>query len=132
MRKERPILPQLHVSHGNCSYRSVPDGFQTKKGDVTGAFLQSREYPEQLLCIPCDEICEAMGLPPNSLTKVKKACYGLVDAPLEWYRSISAFLAKLGFKKCWSDPCSWILVAEGRLRGIITGRGRFPILRTSR
>ena len=57
----------------------------------TGAFLQSRPYPSQLLCIPCKEICKAMNLPEESVTKVRKACYGLVDAPLEWYRSISAF-----------------------------------------
>ncbi|CAL1160364.1 unnamed protein product [Cladocopium goreaui] len=29
------------------------------------------------------------------------SCYGLVDAPLEWYRSISDFFAKLGLQKCW-------------------------------
>ena len=33
------------------------------KGDVSGAFLQGRDYPERLLCIPCDEICSAMNLP---------------------------------------------------------------------
>jgi len=100
---------------------SASKGFRTKKGDVTGAFLQSREYPEELLCVPCDEICQAMGLAPGSVTKVKKACYGLVDAPLEWYRSISNYFTSLGLKKCWSDPCCWTLVHEGRLRGIITG-----------
>ena len=78
---------------------------------------------EELLCVPCDEICQAMGLAPGSVTKVKKACYGLVDAPLEWYRSISSYFTSLGLKKCWSDPCCWTLVHEGQLRGIITGHG---------
>ena len=96
-------------------------GFSTKKGDVTGAFLQSRPYPDDLLCIPCAEICTAMGLAPGSLTKVRKACYGLVDAPLEWYRSISTFFSKLGLRRCWSDPCCWTLVQGGKLRGIISG-----------
>eukprot|EP00435_Cladocopium_sp_Y103_P048422 s1300_g14.t1 len=63
--------------------------FRMHKGDVTGAFLQSRPYPGELYCIPAPEICEAMGLPPESITKVRKACYGLVDAPLEWYRSVN-------------------------------------------
>eukprot|EP00435_Cladocopium_sp_Y103_P041871 s1760_g11.t1 len=62
-----------------------------------------------------------MGLPPGSITKVKKACYGLVDAPLEWYRSISDYFSSLGLKKCWTDPCCWTLIHEGQLRGIITG-----------
>ena len=95
--------------------------FHTRKGDVTGAFLQSRPYPGDLYCIPCPEICEAMGLPAESVTKVKKACYGLVDAPLEWYRSVCSFFSSLGLKRCWSDACCWILVVKGQLEGIISG-----------
>ena len=100
---------------------SASKGFVTKKGDVTGAFLQSRPYPSDLTCIPCKEICKAMGLPEESVTKVQRACYGLVDAPLEWYRSISSFFEQLGLRKLWSDPCCWILVRGGELRGIISG-----------
>ena len=95
--------------------------WQTRKGDVSGAFLQGREYPGELLCIPCEEICLAMGLPPNSVTRVKRACYGLVDAPLEWYRSICDFFGRIGLRRCWADPCSWILVKENQLHGIISG-----------
>ena len=54
------------------------------------------------------------------MTKVKKACYGLVDAPLEWYRSISNFLSGLGLTKCWSDPCCWFLKRGEQLHGVIT------------
>ena len=100
---------------------SASKGFKTRKGDVTGAFLQSRPYPTDLLCIPCKEICEAMGIPEESVTKVKKACYGLVDAPLEWYRSISQFFRSIGLRKLWSDPCSWILEVDGVVHGIISG-----------
>ena len=96
-------------------------GFQTWKGDVTGAFLQSREYPDQLLCIPCPEILAAMGLAPETLTRVRKACYGLVDAPLEWYRSISEFFHAQGLRRCWSDPCCWTYVSQGELQGLISG-----------
>ena len=95
--------------------------WNTRKGDVTGAFLQSREYPGDLYCIPCPEICTAMNLPPESITRVKKACYGLVDAPLEWYRSICDFFQRLGLRRCWSDPCSWTLVVQGKLHGVISG-----------
>ena len=95
--------------------------FRMYKGDVTGAFLQSRPYPGDLYCIPAPEICEAMGLPPESITKVRKACYGLVDAPLEWYRSICECFERLGLKRCWSDPCCWIYLQDGSLKGIISG-----------
>eukprot|EP00435_Cladocopium_sp_Y103_P035426 s3103_g9.t1 len=96
-------------------------GFTTEKGDVTGAFLQSRPYPSELTCIPCPEICTAMGLDANSVVRVKKACYGLVDAPLEWYRSICTFFQKLGLRRIWSDPCCWVLERSGTVRGIISG-----------
>ena len=91
------------------------------KGDVSGAFLQGRDYPERLLCIPCDEICSAMNLPAGSVVRLRKACYGLVDAPLEWYRTVSEFLVAQGMERCWSDACTWVLRKEGRLVGVVSG-----------
>ena len=95
--------------------------WKVQKGDVTGAFLQSRQYPDTLFCIPCPEICHALGVPEGSITRVRKACYGLVDAPLEWYRSVDTFLQGLGFSKLWSDPCCWVLRVDGILKGAISG-----------
>ncbi|CAE7273716.1 RE1 [Symbiodinium sp. CCMP2592] len=91
------------------------------KGDVSGAFLQGREYPDVLHCVPCDEICDQMKVPRGSITRLKRACYGLVDAPLEWYRSVSQFLESLGLERSWSDACTWIWRDQGELRGIISG-----------
>ena len=91
------------------------------KGDVSGAFLQGREYPEVLHCIPCDEICDQMQVPRGSITRLRRACYGLVDAPLEWYRSVSEFLESIGLERTWSDACTWVWRVQGELRGIISG-----------
>eukprot|EP00435_Cladocopium_sp_Y103_P059364 s526_g21.t1 len=95
--------------------------WRVKKGDVSGAFLQGREYPNELYCIPCPEILEAMGLKPNEVLRVKRGCYGLVDAPLEWYRTISEFLESLGLVKSWADPCAWLWKPDGKTRGMIAG-----------
>ena len=92
-----------------------------QKGDVSGAFLQGREYPDQLFCVPCPEILEAMDLSPGTVVQLKKACYGLVDAPLEWYRSVDEFLKSLGFVRSWADPCAWYLRRDGVLKGAISG-----------
>ena len=62
-----------------------------------------------------------MGIPPNSVTRLRKACYGLVEAPLEWYRTISEFLESLGLTRLWSDACCWIWRDQGRTQGIISG-----------
>ena len=93
--------------------------WKVKKGDVSGAFLQGNEYPGKLYCVPCPEICEAMNLNKDEICLVKRGCYGLVDAPLQWYRSISNTLEGLGLVKSWSDPCCWLYKPEGKLRGMI-------------
>ncbi|CAE7406995.1 RE2, partial [Symbiodinium sp. KB8] len=72
--------------------------WQLQKGDVSGAFLQGREYPDELFCVPCPEICQAMGLAEGTVTRLRRACYGLVDAPLEWYRTVDSFLQELGLE----------------------------------
>ena len=92
-------------------------GWLVQKGDVTGAFLQGRSYPQELYRIPVDEICQAMGLDSGSITRVREGCYGLVDAPLEWYRTISELLDSLGVVKLWSDPCCWMWKPGGVLKG---------------
>ena len=96
-------------------------GWRLRKGDVSGAFLQGREYPDLLHCVPCDEICVAMGLEKGSVTRLRKACYGLVDAPLEWYRTVASFLEQLGLQRLWSDACAWVWRPQGQLRGMISG-----------
>ncbi|CAE7292450.1 RE1 [Symbiodinium sp. KB8] len=95
--------------------------WRVRKGDVSGAFLQGREYPDTLYCVPTPEICEAMNLPENSVTKIKRACYGLVDAPLEWYRTVDSFLQNIGMERCSSDACMWCYRDEGELKGLISG-----------
>ena len=90
------------------------------KGDVSGAFLQGRDYEGLLHVVPCDEICEAMNLQKGSITRLRKSCYGLVEAPLEWYRSVNEFMLSLGLERSWSDPCMWLWRPGGKLRGIIS------------
>ena len=72
-----------------------------QKGDITGAFLQGREYPDDLFCIPCPEICQSMEIPEGSVTRLKRACYGLVDAPLEWYKTMAEYLDSIGLMRLW-------------------------------
>ncbi|CAE7947875.1 RE1 [Symbiodinium sp. KB8] len=86
--------------------------------------LLCREYPDDMFCIPCPEICESMGLPEGSVTKLKRACYGLVDAPLEWYKTIAEYLQDIGLTRLWSDSCAWVWRPGGpgtAVRGMITG-----------
>ena len=62
-----------------------------------------------------------MNLPPGSVTRLKRACYGLVDAPLEWYRTVALYLESLGLERTWADGCTWAFRLNGTLRGLISG-----------
>ena len=95
-------------------------GFKVCKGDVSGAFLQGRDYKGTAYVIPTVEICSSLNIPPNSVTKLKKACYGLVDAPLEWFLTVSDYLESIGFTQCVSDPCCFKYVVKDRLIGLIS------------
>ena len=98
-------------------------GWKVAKGDVTGAFLQGKELTDQLYCVPCDEICQALGVPAGSVTRLRRAAYGLVQAPLQWYITIAEFLEELGLQRLRSDPCAWVWRPDptGPIRGLISG-----------
>ena len=96
-------------------------GWRIRKGDISGAFLQGRNYPDELFCVPCEEILAAMNLPKGSITRLKRACYGLVDAPLEWYKTVAEFMESIGLTRLWSDACAWVWKPQGQLRGMVTG-----------
>lgn len=85
---------------------------KVEKGDVSGAFLQGRDLEDTILIEPLPEICDALQIPRQSVTKLRKAAYGLVQAPLEWYLTVDSFLLSLGFERQKSDPCCWGLFDE--------------------
>ena len=62
-----------------------------------------------------------MQLPPGTITRLKRACYGLVDAPLEWYKTVAEFMESIGLTRLWSDACAWVWKPDGQVRGMITG-----------
>ena len=106
---------QLMLQYAACQH------WHCWKGDVSAAFLQGRECPYDLYCVPTEEICREMQIPKESVVKLRKACYGLVQAPYEWYETVRGFLLELGFRQCNADPCCWVLIVEGETRAIISG-----------
>ena len=91
------------------------------KGDVAAAFLQGRECTEDMFCIPTKELCGKMGIPQESVVRLRKSCYGLVQAPYEWYETVRTFLLSIGFRQANSDPCCWLLVVNGETKAIVSG-----------
>ena len=96
--------------------------FQLAKGDVSGAFLQGMDLEEELWCKPVPEICAELGVAEDTPMLLTKAAYGLVQAPLHWYRSVCNFLEELGYRRLVTEPCCWIFQDEtNTVRSIIHG-----------
>ena len=79
-------------------------GFSAAKGDVSGSCLQCRDLQRDLLELPVPEQAAALNVSPGEIMKLKKAACGLVDAPVEWYISISTVLEEHGWRRLKSDP----------------------------
>ena len=100
-----------------CSWKQ----FQLAKGDVSGAFLQGMKVQEEMFCRPVDEICTAMGAEPGTAMAMRKVAYGLVQAPLQWYKSICSCLKELGYVRLRGEPCCWIYLHKTEVVSAIHG-----------
>ena len=60
--------------------------------------------------LPVPELAATQNVSPGEIMKLKKAANGLVEAPVEWFISISAVLKEHGWRRLKSDPCCWILI----------------------
>ena len=99
-----------------CAWRK----FAIAKGDVTSAFLQGAELSEDYWVVPVPEICHEMGSDAGEIMKLKRAAYGLVEAPLHWYKSVCSYLGSIGYRRLRGDPCIWCYHdSTGTLRSII-------------
>ena len=96
--------------------------FRVQKGDISGAFLQGDNLEEEMFCRPLPEICQALGVDEGTPMLMRKAAYGLLQAPLHWYKSVCRFLQQLGYKRLKTEPCCWIYQdAEGHIKSMIHG-----------
>ena len=79
------------------------------KADVRAAFLQGLDSEEerQVFVKPVVELSQQLGGDEKSIAQIVKACYGLVNAPAQWYASVADTMAKAGFTRLHTDPCAW-------------------------
>ena len=68
------------------------------------------------------EICQEMGVADDTPMQLTKAAYGLVQAPLQWYRSVCTTMESLGYRRLITEPCCWVYVDEQQeVQSIIHG-----------
>jgi len=82
---------------------SLSQGWATKQVDFSNAFVQATLKEEVYVSLPAT-FGDDQGN-KNSVLKLNKSLYGLVQSPLYWFNFISATLDNRGFKPSNIDPC---------------------------
>ena len=90
-------------------------GWEVVMADVTSAFLQSDILDREIYVQPPKDAA-----PPGVIWFLQKPMYGLEDASLKWYQTLSDRLQKLGCTKLITDPAMFYWRnKDGKLGGLI-------------
>ncbi|MBW0494125.1 hypothetical protein O181_033840 [Austropuccinia psidii MF-1] len=87
---------------------AASSGLEFHQVDIRSAFLNAPLSETVFLSVP-------QGLPYDRrkyCLRLKKAIYGLKQAPLAWYERLKHWLGKIGFKACVIDPCVFYRPAQ--------------------
>lgn len=90
-------------------------------GDLQSAFAQSMPLVRSRGKIYCKATHGSMpGLHPEQIAEAVLGCYGLVDAPLNWRKTLLSFIKdELKYKQSVLDPCAFLLQSKDGLHGVI-------------
>ena len=85
----------------------VQHQWELLSGDVPTAFLKQDAdlWNREVYAVPPDKC----GVPAGSLLRLRKAVYGLCDAPLQWYLTVKQWFLRKNFVKSRFDPSVFIL-----------------------
>lgn len=82
-------------------------GWKTKQIDFSNAFVQSNLNEKVYLSLPPGFV-DSDGTRKDTVLKLRKSLYGLVQAPMTWNNHLTETLGKLGYESEKSDPCMFI------------------------
>ena len=93
----------------------VNNGHKLESGDLKTAFLSGDSDPDLPLYIqPPADLANWLKLGPDEQIKLRKAVYGLVDAPRRWHQRLARELRNAGFVPLRTDECVWILASDAK------------------
>ena len=120
--REKPQrLLQRRLGH-NCFFKyCARQKFLIEKGDISGAFLQGDDLEEEMWHRPSREICKELGVSEGTPMLIRKAAYGLVQAPLHWHKSVCAFLKQIGYRRLKTEPRCWVFKDKTGVKSITHG-----------
>ena len=99
---------------------AVNEGMQIGIGDLKNAFCQSQPLMRKNGALYFKQPQEGItGLHPEQIVLIIAGCYGLVDGPLHWRKSLVQTLKMLGYQESKLDPCLFKLFESGKLCGLL-------------
>ena len=92
--------------------RTKTEDWKIQMVDVEAAFLNAAVDTDVYIEMPeglseyLDSLNKSVG---DSVIRLKRAQYGLVQSPRLWMETFSRILVGLGLTQCKSDPCLFVL-----------------------
>ena len=95
--------------------------FRGRVGDLKSAFTQSMPLVRENGPLYCKSSHGSMpDLHPEQICEIVLGCYGLVDAPLNWRKTLISYLTEeLKYKQSALDPCTFLLHRGDKLHGMV-------------
>ena len=95
---------------------SVGEDIVIEQMDVKTAFLNADVSEDIYIQVPDGMRLHVSG---DKVLKLRKALYGIKQAPHEWNKNINTFLLSIGFRRCVKDTCLYIKITRTGRRIII-------------
>ena len=68
--------------------------------------LSGDEDVRNLFIAPLDDVRQILNVDHETVLRLRKAVYGLVNAPKKWWDRLKKSLIQHGFTSCALDPCA--------------------------
>ena len=110
--------PTLNTVNFNVLLQiAANENMKATVGDLKNAFCQSQPLHRPKGRLYFQQPKEGVsGLHPEQIVQIIAGCYGLVDAPLHWRKSLTEDLKALGYEMSALDPCIMKLYDRTRKR----------------
>ena len=110
--------PTLNTVNFNVLLQiAANENMEATVGDLKNAFCQSQPLHRPKGRLYFQQPKEGVtGLHPEQIVQIIAGCYGLVDAPLHWRKSLTDDLKALGYEMSALDPCIMKLYDRTRKR----------------
>ena len=115
-------LSHLVVKEVCSSWPPITISSPLKREDVKKAFLQGTfddKTHGELAAEPVPELRKALNLREDEIVVLTKACYGLIDAPRRWWKSLVRDTQQLGWRSCRHETCLMTWHVRGSCKGLI-------------